>query len=395
MKVRMIDLSPFAMLIMIIACSNASLYAEPFYNIVDLGTLPSFQNSDARGINNLGQVVGVSYNTGGSEHAFLWSDGVMKDLGLGFSNAASINNNGQIAGFSGDPYQAFIYNISSHNNQLLGTLPNENYSDARAINDSGQVVGNSFSTTSDNRGAFIYTAGVGMKSLGTLGGSTSYAYGINNSSQVVGVSDTSQNSLGTEHAYLYQNGVMRDLGTLGGSFSAALGVNSSGQVVGFSTTAATLGSGNPIFHAFLTGADGQGMTDLGTIAGYTDSYAYNVNKYGDSVGYVYGSQSMDHAMIDTSSYGMLDLNNLIAPNSGWTLVQAEAINDNGQIVGTGYSPNGGIHAFLLNPGVYTDPSTGLNAVPEPGSILTGITGVLIILGYRSYKLRFSSTVLGR
>src|SRR5262245_46099063 len=53
--------------------------------------------------------------------------------------------------------------------------------------------------------------------LGTLGGTASYAYGINSAGQVVGYAYTSDNAA-TIHAFLYQDGVgMKDLGTLGGS----------------------------------------------------------------------------------------------------------------------------------------------------------------------------------
>ena len=45
---------------------------------------------------------------------------------------------------------------------------------------------------------------------------------------------------------------------------------------------------------------------------------------------------------------MYDLNNLIPANSGWTLVNASAINDLGQIVGNGLV-NGAGHAFRLDP----------------------------------------------
>ncbi len=45
---------------------------------------------------------------------------------------------------------------------------------------------------------------------------------------------------------------------------------------------------------------------------------------------------------------MKDLNKLIPPGSGWVLVEADGVNDSGQIVGMGMH-NGQEHAFLLTP----------------------------------------------
>jgi probable HAF family extracellular repeat protein len=47
---------------------------------------------------------------------------------------------------------------------------------------------------------------------------------------------------------------------------------------------------------------------------------------------------------------MIDLNTLIPVGPAWVLSEATAINDGGQIVGTG-GINGQTHAFLLTPGV--------------------------------------------
>ena len=66
------------------------------YTMIDLGALPGGIDSTAKGINNLGQVVGSSDTTGSIlGHAFLYSGGAMQDLGtLGGdgSGASSINN---------------------------------------------------------------------------------------------------------------------------------------------------------------------------------------------------------------------------------------------------------------------------------------------------------------
>jgi probable HAF family extracellular repeat protein len=68
---------------------------------------------------------------------------------------------------------------------------------------------------------------------------------------------------------------------------------------------------------------------------------------------------------------MLDLNSLIAPGSGFTLVQANGISDSGYITGYGTAANGQQHAFLLTP---------LALVPEPAGLILLGTGAVGLLG---------------
>src|SRR5262245_59106996 len=54
------------------------------YTITDLGSFGGTNGgagSDARAINNAGQVAGVAYTASGAPHAFLFSGGVKIDLG--------------------------------------------------------------------------------------------------------------------------------------------------------------------------------------------------------------------------------------------------------------------------------------------------------------------------
>jgi probable HAF family extracellular repeat protein len=207
--------------------------------------------------------------------------------------------------------------------------------------------------------AFLYSGGM-MNDLGTLGGSDSTAWSINSAGQVVGRSDTPGNS--ASHAFLWSGETMSDLGTLGGVFSEAFGINAAGEIVGESQTAV----GSPE-EAFLY-ANGK-MTGLGTLGG-TDSWAYGINSAGQVVGASFITGDLNTYAFIYSDGTMVDLNSLLPAGSGWLLLGAFDINDDGQIVGDGINPLGQSHAFLLTPE---------SSLPEPGTAAIAAMGAFLIL----------------
>jgi probable HAF family extracellular repeat protein len=132
---------------------------------------------------------------------------------------------------------------------------------------------------------------------------------------------------------------MTDLGTLGGNSSAAHGINAAGQVVGESVTA----DGSQ--HAFITGPNGVGMTDLGTLGG-DYSYAYGINAAGQVVGTSFTAEGSQHAFITgPNGEGMTDLNSLVSLPAGAVLTGARGINNLGQVVAV--VPEPATYALML------------------------------------------------
>jgi probable HAF family extracellular repeat protein len=203
--------------------------------------------SAADGINDKDVVVGfMGVDLYEPPHAFARPREKLRDMGTGFgtgskSNARDINNKGEIVGARGSeqaaPENAFIYRDRQFID--LGTLggssdiPFGTNSVAYAINNKSQVVGSALPPTYPLH-AFIWQDGV-MQDLGTLGGNqeATEARAINEAGHVAG---SSPNAAGSIRAFLWINGKMRNLGTLGGRYSYAYGMNDRGQVVGLSAT---------------------------------------------------------------------------------------------------------------------------------------------------------------
>ncbi len=120
-------------------------------------------------------------------------------------------------------------------------------------------------------------------------------------------------------------------------------INNSGEIVGLgpavtNETQASLYAGGT-------------LTRLGTLSGGDSSFPYDINNNGQIVGFAnrtLGDGTSNHAFL-YSGGAMTDLNTQIPSNSGWTLVAATAVNDNGCIVGYGTNATGQSDAFLLTP----------------------------------------------
>jgi probable HAF family extracellular repeat protein len=97
--------------------------------MLDLGTLGG-PTSEARDVNNNGDVVGFGVAADGTDSAFIWHAGVMSELdtlGGSTASAMAINDNGLIVGMSalsGDSeYHATLWHFTASTNQLTALGP--------------------------------------------------------------------------------------------------------------------------------------------------------------------------------------------------------------------------------------------------------------------------------
>jgi probable HAF family extracellular repeat protein len=318
------------------------------YTLIELGTLGG-STSTANAINNANQIVGWSVTAEGATHPFLWSAGVLSDLGSLGSNgfAYGINGSGQVAGYSSTPNplwpgcgkigycpeatdQATLWSNGTITG--LGTFGGPD-SHAYGINDAGQVVGTAGVLITDSgfelTDGFLYFAGT-MSDLGTFVPSS-----INDAATIAGSSPGNPFSVPT----LWSAGTVTTLAPVDlSSGGSAAALSSSQSVVPFVAGSSLL---NPYGWSHATLWTNGVPTDLGTLPGAESSDARGVNVLGTVVGRsdlppnpaVTGP--IFHATIWVAGQ-IFDLNDLLDPTTpnlaAVNLASASAINDQGWIV---------------------------------------------------------------
>ena len=363
----------------------------------------------AYAVNAAGQVVGFSGDAEGRTQAFLTGPAGAGISGLGFLHSGptgsvasagyGVNDRGQVVGYSIDALgrrQAFLTGPDGRGMAPLGFLhptPTAATSSlAYGVNASGQVTGYSIDAYG-RRQAFLTgpdgraMTGLGFLATGGTGTLESTGYAVNASGQVTGFSTDAQ---GRTQAFLTgpDGRGMEGLGFLGTDLdrpyvrSVGTSVNAAGQVTGSFTDA------RGFTQAFVTAANGRGMTGLGLGGGTSPcgpaSYGSGINASGAVVGNAVGHFSTLHrwcegrAFLHTATGGMQFFDALLAASgtSGWFITAALAISDDGHVAAIGYRlgmDGGAPRAIMLRVSLPT-------TVPEPTTWVLLGTGLLALGG---------------
>ncbi|MFT4709873.1 MAG: putative HAF family extracellular repeat protein [Bacteroidia bacterium] len=323
------------------------------YEYTDLGDLGGGE-SVAFGLNDVGQVVGWSTLAGCTtsngapcRRAFLWQGGLMIDLGKlpgdEESFARAINNSGTIVGTSESDIIAGsgTFHAVSWNWGVITPLPDlgKGTSFVHDINESGQMIGHSRELVSDRDHVAIWNGGV----VTDLGANESHTYnrghGINDAGDVVGFAW----NLFQPNDSIQNDGAWKVIGGEDSPWqnSEAMDINNAGHRVGYQA----FPSGS--WHGAMWMPGDKSPIDAGLLPGMSVGELHDVNESGLAVGssYEYGPPFLSRA---TSFDGttLVDLNDHMPAGSSATLFEAREVNENGDIAGTA-TVNGLFRAFLL------------------------------------------------
>lgn len=244
----------------------------------------------------------------------------------------------------------------------LGTLGGTT-SLAYGVNHAGVVDG--VATVPDgNQHAFLWHRGH-MTDLGTLGGPNSIAYWLNNRNEATITSDTSTNDpLGEDFCgfgthliclgALWNDGTMTALPTLGGNNSVAFTLNDRGQIVGAAENKAQ-DSSCPApqvldFEAVIWGPKPSKIRRLRPLPGDSVGFALGVNNRGQAVGASGLCSNTPLVPLQVGPHAVLWDNGKpinLGSLGGSQINTAAAINDRGEVIGgSDLSGDTVIHSFL-------------------------------------------------
>jgi uncharacterized protein (TIGR03437 family) len=397
--------------IVVLFSLTAMAWAQPKFTITDLGTLPTLNACIATAISPNGNVAGYCHMPGQAvgqptSQGFLYSGGKMTALpaASGPQVAVGVNDSGSVIGlvvpqgqdtttdlFGGGSIGFLVQNGKST------SLPQ--YVWPAGINNAGQVAAiqtiasTSALSISGLATAVVYdsTTGKSTRLPGTA--SNSLAIGIAQKGDTAGTTfsfNIFTLSVQFQGAQ-WRSATFHSLAPpSGASNAAAFSTNDNGLAGGISFNVAYQG-GIDLLKAFTFSDlhpvlwNNYTPQDLTSLLGNKYGAVESVNNMGWATGFktdTVGLGPVDLLLYPNSqnftaflyaSGKVYDLNTLLTNGTGWTLTNATAVNDAGQIVGAGFI-NGQEHAFLLTPAI-TTAFLAISAVSGAGNSVPAVSSI--------------------
>jgi probable HAF family extracellular repeat protein len=352
------------------------------YNLIDLG-----EYVEPKAINNTGVVVGSSNTDQYPATAFSWSSVNGYNLITGGTSANAVNDAGLIAGSTIDgafigarqwsDYGAFGINQTG---EVAGYQVGKNLLQPRSLPYNPAIFNGNKWEVYDI--AQLYPRGTredvyadrfilnGINADGYTVG-YKYRYGLATYSAILIDPNVTVNDL-SDVVYLP---------TYGGR---AVDINDNNMIAG---TTANNTRVTPVIYsrAFVYdyNAAMDNLTVLPVLEGGLHSHAYDINENNEVVGYS-ESAAGNHAVVWDGNGGVTDLHTLMSVE-GWVLTSATAINDYGDIAGTG-TLNGVAHGFVLTNGTISA------SPPAPNQAPVAVASADVTSGKAPLVVTFDSSV---
>jgi hypothetical protein len=334
---RHIFAAAFGALLVVLPVRQALRADAALYTVEDLGQFDGLAPT-VTGMNASGQLSGYVTH-GAGPRAVRYNPGTGWEYVAGvssFSQATGINDNGDLVGshHNGTAFRAFrvIGGVVS----FIDPLPGGTMTFGLGIDAAGNVVGQSNSI--DGERGYRAAPGLGAVALPGLGGPFAVACGINAAGQVAGYG---VNASFQQHAFRIEaDNTVTPIIPLDGPAGTGFGcaIDASGRVGGRTTSGGAFRA-----FTFTSGAPVNVDTMPNSAMSTVEALAADV-----AVGWFLSSaDGLPRAFVNTAD-GSAELNTLIAPDTGWQLDQAFAVDANGRIAGLGRL-NGQPRAFLLTP----------------------------------------------
>jgi probable HAF family extracellular repeat protein len=336
-----------------IAASSVSLRGEraPHYSVALLGKLGTeYPYFLPWVINNKGEVVGPGRDGG----ILLYRDGVIHNLGrfeppVWYTSITAITDRGDILGIAhAESATSFILPHPLLSLTHASMLPVPHFI-ARDINNHGAIVGWAWNSEEETSFPLVYHQGRVTELTGLVPGRAASALAINDHGQILGNSPFPEDdSLYASHAVIWSDGDIRDLGVLPGyPYSVATDINDRGEAVGYCTDHISL-------HCAFLYRRGV-MAPLPFPPRGIHTYATDINDAGDVIIAAYLENEADDTYWLYSDGALHDLKSIVAQATGWPIywLTVHGMNDRGQIIGIAHYHNGRggsvLQGILLTP----------------------------------------------